>query len=485
MATTESALRGHVTNNAKQPDLSGNRRPIDDEIDVARCEVIGELPAGLRGRFVRNGPNPMFEPIGRYSLLDGDGMLHSVTFADDGTVSYRNRWIRSRGLLAEVAHGAAIYPGLGDVLHFPDRSLTGSAGPVKNPANTHIIEHGGRWLALWEGGLPTEVTPDLDTVGEWNFDGRMRGPMTAHPRLDPRTGEMLVFGYSLFAPYLTYSVIDPNGAMAHHVAIDLPAPVMMHDMIMTEHYAVFLDSPYVFDLANIGKGPMVRWMPENGCRIGVLPRRGDASDLRWFDIDPGHVQHFWSGWENGDRIEFSGCRYPAPDFGIDNTTPLDERSAKDITARPARYWVDLAAGTAGWEETDDIDGDFNRINPAYDGLRTRYQYMSGFTRTDRHLGDFDAIVRYDLDKDERSVWSAGANGHVGESVFAADPNGQAEDDGWLLNTVYFDDRDSTDLVVLDARDIESGPIATVRLPRRLPFGFHVNWFPFDDAGVSA
>ncbi len=123
---------------------------------------------------MRNGPNPAFEPIGRYHMFDGDGMLHGVTFDDDGA-HYRNRWIRSRGLGAEVAHGGAMYPGLGNVMEFPDRSLTGDAGPVKNPANTHIVRHAGRYLALWEGGLPTEVTPSLDTIGEYDFGGKLQG----------------------------------------------------------------------------------------------------------------------------------------------------------------------------------------------------------------------------------------------------------------------------------------------------------------------
>ncbi|MCC5951899.1 MAG: carotenoid oxygenase family protein [Acidimicrobiia bacterium] len=470
---------GQVTNAAHQPDLAGNRCPVADEIDATACAVSGELPPELRGSFVRNGPNPAFEPIGRYSALDGDGMLHAVTI-DDAGVSYRNRWIRSRGLGAEVAHGAAVYPGLGDVLNFPDRALTGDAGPVKNPANTHIIEHAGRRLALWEGGLPTEVTSGLDTIGEYDFDGRLRGPMTAHPRLDPRTGEMLMFGYSLFEPYLVYHLVEADGTLSHSVEIDLPAPVMIHDMIMTEQHAVFLETPYVFDLENIGKGPMVRWMPERGARIGVLPRRGAAEDLAWFDIEPGHVQHFWSGWVEGDRIEFHGCRYQNPDFGIDNTTELDHRSAKDHYALPARFWVDLAAGTAGWETMDDLEGDFNRINPAYDGVRVRYLYMSAYTQPDRHLGDFDAVVKYDDATGKRTIWSAGPAGHVGESVFVADPDGSAEDDGWLLNIVYYHDRHTSDLVVIDARDLAAGPVAAVHLPRRVPFGFHANWFPAVD-----
>ena len=474
-AIMEQPLTGRVSNAHQQPDLAGNRFPVPHEFEAVRCQVNGTLPPGLRGTFVRNGPNPLFEPIGRYNALDGDGMLHAVTIAD-GNASYRNRWVRSKGLMAEVAHGSAIYPGLGNVMEFPSRELTGSAGPVKNPANTHVIEHGGRRLALWEGGLPTEVTAELGTIGECDFDGRLRGSMTAHPRLDPRTGEMLAFGYSLFQPYLRYFEFDPNGTLAHCIDIDLPAPVMMHDMVMTEHYAVFLDSPFVFDIANLGKGPMVRWMPERGARLGVLPRRGLASDIRWFEIEPGHVQHFWSGWEHGNRIELHGCRYTNPDFGIDNATELDQRSAKDHMASPARFWIDLAAGKAGWEPMDDVEGDFNRINSAYDGVAVRYLYMSAFTDTSRHLGDFDTVVKYDDVAGTRSSWCAGPTGHVGESVFCADPDGSAEDDGWLLNIIHDSGTDISSLVVLDARDLDAGPVATVTMPQRVPFGFHANWF---------
>jgi carotenoid cleavage dioxygenase len=474
-AAVPGGLRGHVTNAANQPDLMGNLGPVADELDVADLAVTGELPAGLRGNFVRNGPNPMFEPIGRYNLLDGDGMLHGVTLGD-GTASYRNRWVRSRGLQAELALGRAVYPGLGNVMDFPDRSLTGDAGPVKNVANTHIIRHAGRWLALWEGGLPTEITPSLDTLGEHDFGGRLRGAMTAHPRIDPFNGELVCFAYSLFAPYLRYFVVDASGELVHSVDLDLPAPIMMHDFVITEDYAVFLDSPIVFNSESLGHGPMVSWRPENGTRLGVLPRRGGATDITWYEIEPGHVQHFWSGWAEGDRIELCGSRFDAPDFGIDSDAPLDECVADPTPGRPARFWVDLARGTAGWEPIDDLGGDFNRINDERNGARVRWLYLSAFVQTDRRMGDFDSIVKYDETDGTRTMWTAGPHGHVGESVFAPDPAGTAEDDGWLLNIVYDDRRDASDLVVLDARDVAAGPVATVHLPRRVPFGFHANWF---------
>jgi carotenoid cleavage dioxygenase len=361
-------------------------------------------------------------------------------------------------------------------MDFPDRSLTRGAGPVKNVANTHIIRHAGRYLALWEGGLPTEVTESLDTVGEHDFGGRLRGAMTAHPRLDPRTGEMLCFAYSLFPPYLHYFVIDASGDLVHSVALDLPAPVMMHDFVITEDHAVFLDSPIVFNMESLGDGPMASWRPENGARLGVIPRRGAADDITWYDIEPGHVQHFWGGWADGDRIELCGSRFDAPDFGIDSDSPLDQVVADPTPGRPARFWIDQARGTAGWEPMDDLGGDFNRINDDLNGLRVRWLYLSAVLQSGRRAGDFDTIVKYDETDGSRAMWTTGPHGHVGESVFAPDPSGTAEDDGWLLNIVSDDVTDTSDLVVLDARDVAAGPVATVHLPCRVPFGFHGSWF---------
>lgn len=477
--TISQVLTGHVYNREHQPDLEGNMFPVGEELDVASVEVTGALPVGLRGSFVRNGPNPMFQPLGRYHMFDGDGMLHGITF-DDGQASYRNRWIRSKGLLAEANVGRAVYPGLSDVMNFPDASLVGDAGPVKNPANTHVVRHAGRYLALWEGGPPTEITAALDTIGEYDFNGSLPGAMTAHPRIDPRTGEMFFFAYSVFEPVIRYYVVDADGVLVHRAKLELPTPVMMHDFVITEQHAVFLDSPIVFDVANLGKGPMVQWRPENGTRIGVMPRWGTAEEVGWFEIDPGHVQHFWNGWTDGDRIEFSGTRFDHPEFGIDAADAIGESSADNAPPYPARFWVDLAADKAGWEQTDDLGGDFARLNDAFIGVRSRFHYMSAVVAAGRRLGDFDTIVRYDDVTGERQQWSAGPTGHVGESVFAPDPQGSAEDDGWLINTVYDLSTDRTDVCVLDARNVSAGPIARVHLPHRLPFGFHANWFSVTD-----
>jgi carotenoid cleavage dioxygenase len=482
MTTTESLL-GRVTNAADHHDLRGNMFPVDREIGPVECEVIGEVPAGLRGSFIRNGPNQMFEPIGPHHIFDGDGMLHGVDF-EDGRATYRNRWIRTAGLEAEIAQGGAIYPGLSDLMNFPDKSLVGDAGPVKNRANTHIIRHAGKFLALWEQGPPTEVAADFTTVGEWDFGGKLAGAMTAHPRLDPRTGEMLFFSYNLFAPYLTYYVADAAGALVHRVDLDLPAPVMMHDFLITEDHAVFMDSPVTFDMDAVGTGEsMVKWRPENGTRLGVMPRLGTADDIRWYEVETSHVQHFWNAWVDGNRIELSGCRFPEVDFGFGADGPEGEEGIETIGAPAARYWIDLDAETAGWEPIDGMLGEMCRVNDDRIGVRTDCLYMSAFTRDTTIAGDFDTIVKYDTAKGSRTSWYAGDTGHVGENVFAPDPAGSAEDDGWIINSSHDDaGRGQSEVVVLDARDIAAGPVARVQIPQRMPFGFHANWFPAEGHG---
>jgi carotenoid cleavage dioxygenase len=443
------------------------------------CEIVGRLPSGLRGQFVRNGPNQMFEPPGKYHTFDGDGMLHGVEFLADRVV-YRNRWVRTRGLLAEMKLGRAVYPGLSDVMNFPDPSLVGDAGPVKNRANTDIIRHAGRLLALWEQGLPTEVTPDLATVGEWDFAGKLKGAMTAHPRIDPRTGELFFCSYNLFPPYLTCYVADATGALVHRVDLDMPAAVMMHDFVITEEHAVFMDSPVVFDIDAVNTGePLVSWRPENGTRLGVLPRRGRADQVRWFEVEPSHVQHFWNGWAEGNRIELCGCRYEKVDFGMQAEDSETQSGVVTIGSRTARYWIDPSAGTAGWEPIDDKLGEFGRVNDDRTGRRTACLYMPAFTRPGATAGDFDTIVKYDTSTGTRTTWYTGDEAHIGEAVFAPARGGTAEDDGWILNLSHDSRRNRSEVLVLDARDVAAGPIARVQLTQRVPLGFHANWFAAD------
>lgn len=447
-----------------EPFLRGHYAPIADERDEDQLAVIGEIPAGLRGMFLRNGPNAKFEPSGPYHLFDGDGMLHRIAISDRG-VSYRNRWIHSRGLAAEEAAGRSLYGGMYQPT-MPGPEIVGDAGPMKNTANTHIVRHAGRILGLMEAGVPTEVTPELDTVGEWNFHDTYTGSFTAHPKIDPVTGEMLAFSY--VGP-LTYFRISPEGRVVSQIPIDIPAPVMMHDFAVTRDHVVFLDAPAVMDFqAWFAGGPMSTWRPECGTRLGVMRREG--GDVRWFEIEPSWVVHFLNAYTDGARVIVDGCRTDGLNFMLD---PTD--TGEGPAGRLTRFTIDLDAGAASFEALDDRPGDFPRVNDDYACGRHRFGYVSWWSSEVNGI-DFDALIKYDLDAGTSESYTWGPGHAVGEFSFAPDPDGTAEDDGWLVNFVTDRATRDSEFVVLDARDVAAGPIARVPMPRRVPAGFHGNWF---------
>ncbi|MGZ8762212.1 MAG: carotenoid oxygenase family protein [Acidimicrobiia bacterium] len=452
---------------ALEPYLTGVYTPVADERDDAGLAVTGELPPNLWGQFLRNGPNPMFAPKGRYHLFDGDGMLHGVTLGD-GRASYRNRWIRNRGLDAEIAAGRSLYGGMANA-DFPDPEIVGDAGPMKNVANTHVVRHAGRILCLWEAGLPTQVDHNLETVGPWDFDGRLRGAMTAHPKIDPVTGEMLFFGYSAIPPYLRFHVADASGALVRTLDIDLPAPVMIHDFVTTAEHVVFLDAPAVFDFAGFAAGgPMLAWKPELGTRIGVMRRGGDGADIRWFDVETCYVFHFMNAWTDDSKVVIDASRLTRMDIGLES----DGVITPDADGHLARFTVDLDAGRASWERIGQLPGDFPRIDDRRAGLVNRFGYTATFSSGHAGGGQFDAVTKYDLVAG--TELTQGFPGRVsGEPVFAADPNGTVEDDGWILT--FVGDDHSSALAVLDAHDLRV--VAEVEMARRVPFGFHGSWLP--------
>ncbi len=457
---------------ADDPWLNGLFAPVADELDVADLEVTGSLPTGLRGAFLRNGPNPAFPPIVRYHVFDGDGMIHGLTFDGAGGAQYRNRFVESRALLAERRAGHALYGGLAQFV-VPDPDVVAEGGLYKNTANTHVVRHAGRILALMEGAGPTELRADLSTVGEYDFDGRLQGSMTAHPKVDPATGEMLFFGYSPLPPFLRFHVADASGTLLRSVDLELPRSVMMHDFAVTERHVVFFDLPAVFDLeAMLGGGAAVRWEPQHGARIGVLPRDATTDEVRWTEVEPFYVFHFLNAYDDGDAVVVEGCRASRLPLSF-GEEPLAE------PVRPAlhRWRIGTTVGSVTDEQLDDRAVDFPRVADAAAGLDNRYGYAAHLRDGDDEFASFASVVKYDRRTGDATEHVYGPQAQAGEAVFAADPAGTAEDDGWLLNFVVDKPTGDTDVVVLDARDVAAGPVASVRLPRRVPIGFHGSWLP--------
>lgn len=455
---------------ADSPFFRGLLAPVRNEREDPDLKVSGKVPAGLNGMFVRNGPNAQFAPLGAYHPFDGDGMIHAVYF-ENGRARYRNRWLISKGLLAERKRGRACY---GSVAEFrmPDADVMEEAGPLKNTGNTHTVRHGGRYFGLMEAGKPTQFSRELETLGEYDFAGKLEGAMTAHPKLDPVTGDMVFFGYSPFPPYLRHHVVNAAGQLVHSVAVDLPAPVMIHDFTCTERYAIFINAPAIFDVEAMMRGESaIRWEPERGTRIGVLPRYGSGDEIRWFDIPTCYVVHFFNAWEHGRTIVVHAPAFASMPGGL----AFESRPNQVDEPKPHRWTIDLDAGSVKVEQTDDRSGEFPRIDDRYAGRKQRYLYNT-LARNWELDFDFHGVIKYDTEGGRAQEYSHGKTGVCGEHVFAPNPSGTAEDDGWLLTIVTDRATEKSELVVLDARDLSAGPVARVYIPQRVPLGFHANWF---------
>lgn len=441
--------------------LVGNFAPVREEVDATDLPVAGTLPTELNGRLLRIGPNPILDPDpATYHWFLGDGMLHAVHLRDGKAVSYRNRWVRTdqaARALGETAPGGApdVWP-MGDGV----------------PSNTHVVTHAGRIFALVEVALPMEVDKDLNTLGRWDFNGKLRSAMTAHPKIDPVTGEMLFFGYNIFGPpYLRYHVVNAQGELTRSEDIDLRGPAMVHDFAITTDHVVFFDLPVVFDMDLVTQGVFpFSWQPESyGARVGVMPRHGTGADVRWFDVDPCYVFHPLNAYDDGDRVVVDVARHDTM-FARDRHGPAGADPTLD------RWTIDLAAGKVLEDRLSDHPQEFPRIDDRLAGQRHRYGYGTYFGAGGDGLR-IGGLLKHDLVAGSTIVHDFGPGTSSSEGVFVAASDDAGEDEGWVLSVVYDEAGDGSYLAVLDATDFAAPPVATVPLPQRVPFGFHGSWVP--------
>jgi carotenoid cleavage dioxygenase len=447
------------------PFLKGNYAPLLIEGEAFDLPVQGELPRELHGTLYRNGPNPQFAPRGRYHWFDGDGMIHAFRLRD-GRASYRNRWVRTARFAAERAAGESLFGGIADL---PSGDLR-VAGTQPNAANTNIVWHAGRLLALWEGGPPHALDPvTLETLGPHDFAGQLQGPMTAHPKLDPENGEMCFFGYGFEPPFLRYHVADARGRLLRSVPVDAPWASMVHDFVVTPRHVIFPIFPATIRMENVERtGSPIGWEPELGARIGVMARDGDGSDLKWFEIDPCYVFHPMNARDDGDHVVLEVCRYARlPLF-----EGADTQGLEDLSARLTRWTLDLAGGGVKEERLDDAVCEFPRFDERRAGLSYRHGYAAGIRPGGERV---DTIFHWDLATGKRRDHVVPEGDVVGEPIFVPRSAQAAEGDGFLLVVAYRGGQQRSDLLVLDARNVDQPPLASVMLSHRVPFGFHGNW----------
>jgi carotenoid cleavage dioxygenase-like enzyme len=473
--------RNFLTNDASttaNPFLQGNFAPVHEEVAVDNLTVTGKLPPEMDGMFVRNGPNPQFPPIKNHHWFEGDGMLHGVRI-QEGRASYRNRYIRTPYWKAENAEGCALY---GSFLDPPSvtallrliRNWLKRLPVMKNTANTALVCHDGRLLALWEGGEPYEIqVPDLDTVCPYTYGGKLKHQFTAHPKVDPATGEMLFFGYSLFKPSVQYSVVSAQGKIASTTTIDIARPVVMHDFAITPRHTLFMDLPLTISTKRMLRGqPLLKFEPDLGARLGILPRNGMGQDIKWFEVSPCYVFHTLNAYEDGDEVVLLGCRtkeFPDSFFMPPSSqTGHEAMIGKGFAPVMYRWRLNLKTGTTREEALDDVPTDFPRINEGLVGNQTRYGYTV-------NINEPNELLRYDFEQGRSERHDHGKLRIGGEGVFVPRPNATAEDDGWLVTYAHDEGNGTSELIVIEAQDFSAPPVARVRIPARVPYGFHGAW----------
>ncbi len=442
------------------PFLAGNYAPVAEEQTLTDLEVIGSIPESLDGRFIRNGPNPLDEPDpSTYHWFTGNGMVHGVRLRDGRAEWYRNRIVR--GPAATEFLGEDPVPG-------PEHEM------FRGGANTNVIGHAGAtWAIVEAGGYPFRLNDELDTEAADPFGGTLDGPFTAHPKRDPDTGELHAICYSPFIGEIVhYVVVGVDGKVRKTVDVPVGGLPMVHDCGLTESKVIVLDLPCVFDmdLAMQGRFPF-SWSDDYPARMGLLDREADdGNDVAWFDVDPCYVFHPLNAYDLPDGgVVLDAVRHPKV-----FASNLNGPNEGGPTLR--RWTFDPSSGKATEELLDDRPQEFPRMDERILGKPHRFGYGAAFIPDETGVAHGDA-VKHDLVGGTSEVHDYGEGRKTLEPVFVPTSDGSAEDDGYVMSYVYDATTDTSDIVILHAQDFTGEPVATVKLPIRVPYGFHGNWVP--------
>lgn len=430
-----SACSQDVSDN---PYLANNFGPVEMESTVENLTVTGSIPAELRGRFLRNGPNPGSEIDGGYHWFTGRGMVHGLRLNDGRAEWYRNRYVGG------------------------------------SSANTNVIGHGGRTIAIVEsGGLPQDMGYTLESIGDNSSIGT---GFTAHPKLDPDTGELhaICYDWANLRDHIRYVVIDEDGDLADEMDIPMPGMSMIHDMSLTPNYAIIYDLPVTLSFVSLGTGASFpfRWDNDHEPRVGLLPRNGTSADIIWSPVKPNYAYHPMNAFEDAEgNVVIDIVRYEKM-FDKDVYGPFG-----DSAPRLDRWTINPQLRKVNEQIVDARGQEFPRCHPALNGKPYQYGYTVAVNDN-----KFPAIYKHDMHSGNTTEFNVGPGRHSAEPVFIPRDGATAEDDGYLMTYVYDEGTNTSDLIIVDAQDVARPALATVRLPVRVPYGFHGNWV--SDAEVS-
>ena len=467
--------------NDDHPYRTGWWRPNTREYDAWDLAVEGEIPADLAGTYLRNTENPLHPAIGRYHPFDGDGMVHALRL-EDGAARYCNRFVRTPDFEAECAAGGPLFAGLMESPRKSKRPGCGARGGLKDSASTDVVVHGGvAACTFYQCGAVWELDPGtLETLGiaPWLSQVTPGWGVSAHTKVDERRDELLFFNYAKHAPYMHYGVVDAARELVHYVPVELPGPRLPHDMAFTDHYAVLHDFPLFWDAKALAAGAhAVRLHEDVPTRFGVIPRRGDSRDVRWFEARPTYVLHVINAYEDGDEIVMDGYFQENPDPKLD-IDPADKYSLYRMLdlhvmrSKPYRWRLNLRTGATTEHYLHDDIAEFGTVNPNVAGRPYRYTWAMG---TKPGLFVFDTLMKLDVETGELQRYRFPDGVVASESPMAPRAGARSEDDGYVITFTSDLGRDESHAEIFPADDIRDGPIARIRLPERICSGTHAYW----------
>ena len=461
------------------PYLQDAWTPLLEEVNATELRVIeGTVPTDIDGVYLRNTQNPVFPALGRYHPFDGDGMLHMAAFRD-GKVEYRNRFIATKGLNAELERGERLWAGLMEDPALSTRPGWGAHGGIKDASSTDVVVHAGQALTTYyqcgEGYRLDPQTLEQNGIPPWSpLDG-----ISAHCKVDEESGELLFFNYSKHAPYMHYGVVDRNDRLVHYVPVPLPGPRLPHDMAFTENFAILNDFPLFWDPELLAQGKhVVRFHRDMPSRFAIIPRRGNPEDIRWFEADPTFVLHFLNAYEDGDEIVLDGYFQDEPmPRNFDGAPAGYERMMSYLDQYKMgthlhRWRFNLVTGKTTEQRMDDRVLEFGMINQRYASKPYRYVYSAVQVPG---IFLFNGYVKHDLVTGES--WQIGLpeGQFASEAPFAPRINAKDEDDGYLVSFITNENTQRSEIVLIDCKRFADGPVCRIELPHKLCSGTHSCW----------
>lgn len=463
--------------------------PSRVEADVLDLEIEGTLPAAIRGAFYQVSPDPQYPPmLGQDIYFNGDGMV-SAFFFEDGKVSLRRRYVKTARLLAQRREGRSLN-GVYRNVHTNDPL----AATNNTTANTTVLKYNGVLLALKEDALPYAMDPDtLETLGVYDWNGQISSAtFTAHPKVDPATGNLLAFSYEAKgdgSPDMAYFEIGPDGQLLHEIWFQAPYAGMVHDFAVTENHVVFPIIPLTVDVERMKRGgPHFQWQPDLPQLFAVLPRQGNAADVRWFKGPANAFQgHTLNAFEENGRIHVD---MPVTGGNVFYFFPQEDGfvpSPETLSSSLHRWTFDLSSPNDQVEPyaLNDYQCEFPRVDDRYVGRPYEHGFVLAFDPTRPYRQEngpipfqfFNLLTHFNLRTGASDSWFAGDSECFQEPIFVPRSADAAEGDGYVIALLNHIADYASELVVLDANDMAAGPVARVKIPLRMRMSLHGSWAP--------